>query len=228
MRPRRPPVLRNARGAGRPTRRGPMRAGMVLAELRDTPPADLPMDADAAVAERLRRAPMSSPRRRRAEADRRRVAERRGTLPDVGLSGGYKGTGGFATAQFGVISRRRCSTPTAVRASAPRASGCSPTPSAVPRILRAANEVRAALDAAARDGCAHPRVRCRLPSPAPTPSPPPPMRRTAKGWRRSRKRSKPCAPSPTCAPPVCAPSPTVPWSDSPAARHGRARAGELP
>ena len=37
------------------------------------------------------------------EADRRRVAERRNTLPDVGLSGGYKGTGGFASAQFGLL-----------------------------------------------------------------------------------------------------------------------------
>lgn len=37
------------------------------------------------------------------EADRRRAAESRGVLPDVGLSGGYKGTGGFSSATFGVI-----------------------------------------------------------------------------------------------------------------------------
>ena len=36
-------------------------------------------------------------------ADRRRTAERLGTLPDVGLTGGYKGTGGFETALFGVM-----------------------------------------------------------------------------------------------------------------------------
>ncbi len=37
------------------------------------------------------------------EAERRRAAERRGTMPDVGLSGGYKGTGGYATGQFGIV-----------------------------------------------------------------------------------------------------------------------------
>lgn len=37
------------------------------------------------------------------QADRRAAAERRGALPDVGLSGGYKGTGGFATSQLGLI-----------------------------------------------------------------------------------------------------------------------------
>ncbi len=37
------------------------------------------------------------------EAERRQAAESRGALPDVGLSGGYKGTGGYATATFGVI-----------------------------------------------------------------------------------------------------------------------------
>lgn len=37
------------------------------------------------------------------EADHRSASARRGALPDVGLSGGYKGTSGYATAQFGVI-----------------------------------------------------------------------------------------------------------------------------
>lgn len=37
------------------------------------------------------------------EADRRSASARRGALPDVGLSGGYKGTSGYATAQFGLI-----------------------------------------------------------------------------------------------------------------------------
>lgn len=37
------------------------------------------------------------------EADRRSASARRAAVPDVGLSGGYKGTSGYSTAQFGVI-----------------------------------------------------------------------------------------------------------------------------
>lgn len=63
----------------------------------------LPDDSSA-----LRRAMSERPDVRAAraaaeEADRRRVAERRNVLPDVGLSGGYKGTSGYSTAQFGVV-----------------------------------------------------------------------------------------------------------------------------
>jgi len=79
------------------------------------------------------------------EADRRRVAERRNTLPDVGLSGGYKGTGGFASAQFGLLF-----TPPLLNASGgarEQATGEWLLAEADRRAteLRAANDVRAAL-----------------------------------------------------------------------------------
>lgn len=65
--------------------------------------ASLPGDA-AAMDEALASRPdVLAARAAAEEAERRRVAERRNTLPDVGLSGGYKGTGGYSTAQFGVI-----------------------------------------------------------------------------------------------------------------------------
>jgi outer membrane protein, heavy metal efflux system len=80
-------------------------------------------------------------------ADRRRAASRRGTLPDVGLSGGYKGTGGFSTATFGVIltppianfngGAREASEGEWLLADAERRTA----------ELRAANEVRAAIEA---------------------------------------------------------------------------------
>lgn len=80
-------------------------------------------------------------------ADRRRAASRRGTLPDVGLSGGYKGTGGYSTATFGVIltppimnfngGAREASDGEWLLADAERRN----------TELRAANEVRAAIDA---------------------------------------------------------------------------------
>lgn len=65
--------------------------------------AEIPDDSSA-----LRRALASRPdvlaaRAAAEEAERRRAAERRHVLPDVGLSGGYKGTAGYSTAQFGVI-----------------------------------------------------------------------------------------------------------------------------
>ncbi len=64
---------------------------------------DLPT-ADAVVASALARRPdVASARAGLREAERRRAAERRGALPDVGLSGGYKGTGGYATGQVGIV-----------------------------------------------------------------------------------------------------------------------------
>lgn len=61
-------------------------------------------DDSTAVHEALSRRPdVRAARAAAEEADRRRAAERRNVLPDVGLSGGYKGTGGYSTAQFGVI-----------------------------------------------------------------------------------------------------------------------------
>jgi outer membrane protein TolC len=81
------------------------------------------------------------------EADRRRAAARRNTLPDVGLSGGYKGTSGFATAQFGLLI-----TPPFLNANGgarEQATGEWLLAEADRRAteLRAANEVRAALAA---------------------------------------------------------------------------------
>jgi outer membrane protein TolC len=123
--------------------------GIVLAELPDTPPAEMDMDADAAVREALERRPdVVAARAAVQEADRRRAAEGRGVLPDIGLSGGYKGTGGYATGQFGVIV-----TPPLLNANGgarERATGEWLLADAERRALeiRAAGEVRAALDAA--------------------------------------------------------------------------------
>lgn len=80
-------------------------------------------------------------------AESRRSAARRGVLPDVGLSGGYKGTGGFSTATFGVIL-----TPPLLNANGgAREAGAGEwlLADADRRAteLRAANEVRAALAA---------------------------------------------------------------------------------
>ncbi len=81
------------------------------------------------------------------EAERRRAAESRGVLPDVGLSGGYKGTGGFSTATFGVIL-----TPPVMNSNGgarERATGEWLLADAERRALeiRVAGEVRAAYDA---------------------------------------------------------------------------------
>jgi outer membrane protein TolC len=65
--------------------------------------ADVPEEAAAIAAALEFRPDVMAATAAAREADRRRVAERRNTLPDVGLSGGYKGTGGYATAQFGVL-----------------------------------------------------------------------------------------------------------------------------
>jgi len=59
---------------------------------------------DSAVALALRdRADLRAARAAAVAADRRRTAERLGTLPDVSLTGGYKGTGGFASTLVGVV-----------------------------------------------------------------------------------------------------------------------------
>jgi len=65
--------------------------------------AELPtLEAALAAAERDR-PDLAAARAAERAAERRRVAESRGAVPDVGLSGGYKGTGGYATAQFGLV-----------------------------------------------------------------------------------------------------------------------------
>jgi outer membrane protein TolC len=81
------------------------------------------------------------------ETDRRRAAESRGLLPDVGLSGGYKGTSGYSAATFGVIL-----TPPVLNSNGgarERATGEWLLADAERRALeiRAAGEVRAAYDA---------------------------------------------------------------------------------
>jgi cobalt-zinc-cadmium efflux system outer membrane protein len=124
--------------------------GLVLAaapSLDALPPVDS-LAIDAAVARALAarpdvRAAVAATR----IADRRRAASRRGTLPDVGLSGGYKGTGGFSAATFGVIltppianfngGAREASEGEWLLADAERRTA----------ELRAANEVRAAIEA---------------------------------------------------------------------------------
>lgn len=107
--------------------------------------SDIP-DEPAAVAAALESRPdvMAATAAAR-EADRRRVAQRRNTLPDIGLSGGYKGTSGFATAQFGVLI-----TPPLLNANGgarEQATGEWLLAEADRRAteLRAANDVRAAL-----------------------------------------------------------------------------------
>lgn len=81
-------------------------------------------------------------------ADRRAAAEVRGTLPDVGLSGGYKGTGGYSTTTIGVIltapllnlnggNRERSAGELLIASADRRATE-----------LRVSNDVRAAIEAA--------------------------------------------------------------------------------
>jgi outer membrane protein TolC len=72
------------------------------------PSLDTPAPVGVSIEEALRDALANRPDVQAAqaavrEADRRRAAESRGVLPDVGLSGGYKGTAGFSAATFGVI-----------------------------------------------------------------------------------------------------------------------------
>ncbi len=64
---------------------------------------ELPDDATVIASARRDHPLLAIARAAAREAERRHAAESRGTLPDVGLSGGYKGTGGFSTATFGVI-----------------------------------------------------------------------------------------------------------------------------
>ncbi|MFM8567468.1 MAG: TolC family protein [Gemmatimonadota bacterium] len=63
----------------------------------------LPVVADALAAATRDRPDLRAATAAVRAADRRRAAERLGTLPDVGLTGGYKGTGGFETALFGMM-----------------------------------------------------------------------------------------------------------------------------
>lgn len=66
-------------------------------------PAPLPEESTAVAAALDARPELTAATAAAREADRRRAAERRSTLPDIGLSGGYKGTSGYATAQFGLL-----------------------------------------------------------------------------------------------------------------------------
>lgn len=65
--------------------------------------APLPSAEDAVARALSLRPDVASARAAVRETERRRAAERRGTMPDIGLSGGYKGTGGYATGQFGLV-----------------------------------------------------------------------------------------------------------------------------
>ncbi|MCC7001265.1 MAG: TolC family protein [Gemmatimonadaceae bacterium] len=66
--------------------------------------ADVLPDEPTVIATARRDHPLLAVARAAArEAERRHAAESRGALPDVGLSGGYKGTAGYSTATFGVI-----------------------------------------------------------------------------------------------------------------------------
>lgn len=65
--------------------------------------AALPTPEEAVTRALASRPDVAAARAAAREAERRLAAERRATLPDVGLSGGYKGTGGYATAQFGLV-----------------------------------------------------------------------------------------------------------------------------
>lgn len=77
---------------------------IVLAAPTSTSIEPLALSADDAQRAALNNRPdVQAARALVREVDRRRAAESRGVLPDVGLSGGYKGTGGFSTATFGVI-----------------------------------------------------------------------------------------------------------------------------
>ena len=80
-------------------------------------------------------------------ADRRRVASRRGTVPDVGLSGGYKGTGGYSTATFGVILTPPLANFNGGAREASEGEWLLADSHRRTAELRAANEVRAALEA---------------------------------------------------------------------------------
>jgi outer membrane protein TolC len=148
-----------AQAAGHAARmRGALAARLGRADARDlvlaAPPRleTIALGDSAAVEAAVTRALAARPDVRAAVAatrvaDRRRAASRRGTLPDVGLSGGYKGTGGFSTATFGVIltpplmnfngGAREASEGEWLLADAERRTA----------ELRAANEVRAALEA---------------------------------------------------------------------------------
>jgi outer membrane protein TolC len=63
----------------------------------------VPAVEDALIAAGRDRPDLAAARAMERAADRRAAAEVRGTLPDVGLSGGYKGTGGYSTTTIGVI-----------------------------------------------------------------------------------------------------------------------------
>lgn len=71
------------------------------------PPLDLPplsLSADDAIAQALEaRADLRAAQAAVREADRRRAAESRGTFSDVGVTAGYKGTGGYSTGVFGLV-----------------------------------------------------------------------------------------------------------------------------
>lgn len=116
------------------------------------PSLDVPAPLSVSMEEALRDALANRPDVQAAqaavrEADRRRAAESRGALPDVGLSGGYKGTAGFSAATFGVIL-----TPPLMNSNGgarERATGEWLMADAARRALeiRVAGEVRAAYDA---------------------------------------------------------------------------------
>ena len=104
---------------------------------------------DSALAVALRdRADLRAARAAALAAERRRLAERLGTLPDVNITGGYKGTAGFSSTLLGVVV-----TPPLLNANGgnrERAFGDWLVADADRRAaeLRVATEVRAAVEAA--------------------------------------------------------------------------------
>ncbi|MBA3854212.1 MAG: hypothetical protein C0503_07340 [Gemmatimonas sp.] len=66
--------------------------------------APLALTADDAIAQALAQRPdVLAAQAAMREADRRRAAESRGTFADVGLTAGYKGTGGYSTSVIGLF-----------------------------------------------------------------------------------------------------------------------------
>ena len=75
-----------------------------LAIVPEAPPLDALPAAEAALAAAERDRPdLAAARAAERAADRRRTAERLGTLPDVGVTGGYKGTSGLSTTVIGLM-----------------------------------------------------------------------------------------------------------------------------
>ena len=77
---------------------------LTLAALPSLDPPALDLSADAAIAQALAQRPdVRAAQAAVREAERRRSAEARGSLADVGLTAGYKGTAGYSTTVVGLF-----------------------------------------------------------------------------------------------------------------------------